>query len=78
VNTPDIRIPFSTARSVIVASYARSSASATLMVSPKIRVGILASLTLLPATIPDGETARGIVTLEEAVDSDTEVGLAAI
>jgi hypothetical protein len=78
VNTPNIEIPFSTARSVIVASYAGSSASATLMVNPKIRAGILASLSLLPATIPGGDTVRGMVTLEEAVDSDTVVGLAAI
>jgi hypothetical protein len=78
VHTPNIEIPFSTARSVIVASYAGSSASATLLVNPKIKAGILASLSLLPATIPGGDTTHGTVTLEEAVDTDTVVGLAAI
>jgi len=77
ITTKNILIPFVPAHAVIVASYAGSSASATLTVNPKVIAGIIDSLTLFPAAVTGGNSSTGIVTLVAAVPTPTLVGLAA-
>lgn len=75
--TKNILTPFVPAHAVIVASYAGSSATATLTVNPKVIAGIIDSLTLFPATVTGGNSSTGIVTLDSPVPTPTLVGLAA-
>jgi hypothetical protein len=76
--TRSFLIPFPTAHADILASYAGTSVSATLTISPTVVVGIIQSLTLFPATVVGGNPSEGIVTLEQAVSTPTVVGLAVI
>ena len=78
VTTPRIEIPFSTAVAVLQATYAGSTVTARITVTPTVVAGIIASLTLQPATVTGGGTSRGTVRLERPVPTDTLVGLAAI
>jgi hypothetical protein len=78
ISTPSIAIPFPTAHADIVASYAGTWAEATLTVQPSVIAGIISSLTLHPATVVGGAPSRGTVRLEQAVPTDTLVGLAAL
>ncbi|HYX48407.1 MAG TPA: hypothetical protein VE843_01595, partial [Ktedonobacteraceae bacterium] len=78
VSIPQIQIPFRTAHAEIWASYAGTSAFATLTVEPKVIAGILKSLTVLPATVQGGSVSHGMVTLVQAVNTDTVVGLAVV
>jgi hypothetical protein len=77
VATPDIAIAFKTAKAAIQASFGGDIVVADLTVKSRVVVGVLHSLTLSPTTVTGGESARGNVTLEQAVDTDTIVGLAA-
>ncbi len=76
ITTPNIQIPFSPAHSDILASYGPSSYTATLNVNPSVVAGILQSLTLFPTSVQGGAPSRGTVALEQAVPTDTLVGLA--
>jgi hypothetical protein len=78
INTPDIQIPFVPAHADIGASYADSSASATLTVTPSFVAGVLDSLSIFPSTVTGGSSSNGVVRLYQAVPTDTVVGLAAL
>lgn len=78
ITTPAIAVPFPTAHASIVASYGESWVSADLTVTPSVIAGILSSLTLSPSAVPGGAPSHGIVMLEQAVSTDTLVGLAAL
>jgi hypothetical protein len=78
VQTPDIKVPFKKAHVTIQASSMGSYADAVLTVDPKVVAGILQSVVLIPSTVTGGGTTHGIVTLENAVGTDTVVGLAAL
>ena len=62
---------------LLYASYAGTDVSAWLTVTSSAGIGVLSSLTLQPSTIVGGGISSGTVTLEKAVGSPTEVGLAA-
>jgi len=85
VRTTAISTPFPTAQVSILAVYKSAaandpgtSAMAVLTVKSKAVAGILASLTLSPATVTGGLHSRGTVTLTQAVPTPTVVGLAAL
>jgi hypothetical protein len=78
ITTPAIEVPFPTAHADILASYADTYAEATLTVEPSVVAGIISSLTLYPATVIGGAPSHGYVTLQQAVPTDTLVGLAAL
>lgn len=77
ITTPDILLPFNSAHATIFAIYSGSFAFAILTIKPKIIAGIIKSLTLFPSTIKGGGTTHGTVILEQAVATDTLVGLGA-
>jgi hypothetical protein len=77
VTTPPDAVPFSTAHADLQASYGGSTATARLTVISTVVAGILATLTLQPATVTGGGTSRGLVALQHAVPTDTVVGVAA-
>jgi hypothetical protein len=78
ITTPTHQIPFPTAHAVVSARFAAGSVSATLSVNPSIAAGILRSLAIFPTSVVGGNISHGIVTLEEAVTTDTVVSLAAL
>jgi hypothetical protein len=77
VTTRRIDIPFPTAHADLQAEYAGRTADAQLTITSTVIAGILATLTLQPASITGGTTARGVVTLQHSVPTPTVVGLAA-
>ena len=78
VTTPSIGIPFQPAQVQVLATLGGSSVGATLMVLPSVVAGTLKALTLFPDNVVGGNSSTGTVTLEEAVPTDTLVGLAAV
>ena len=77
ITTPPIAVPFRTAHADLQASYGGSTVTARLTITSTVVAGILATLTLQPATVTGGGTSRGVVTLEHAVPTDTLIGVAA-
>src|SRR6516165_2576853 len=78
VTTPSIGIPFKTAQADILATLGGSSVGATLTVLPSVVAGTLKGLTVFPDQVTGGNSRTGTVTLEDAVPTDTLVGLAAV
>lgn len=77
VSTRAIAVPFTMAQADLQAEYAGRAVTARLTITPTVVAGILAGLTLQPASVPGGAPARGVVTLHRAVPTPTVVGLAA-
>lgn len=78
VDTPSSYLPFPPAHVEIMATYGETFVTAMLTVNPSIVVGILAQLSLSPATVVGGYQSQGTVTLIGPVPTDTVVGLAAL
>jgi hypothetical protein len=78
VATPNIAIAFKTAAAPIQASFGGNFVSATLTVKSRVVAGVLQSLTIFPTSVTGGGSSTGTVTLEQAVPTDTLVGLAAL
>lgn len=77
VSTRPIPVPFAAAHADLQAEYAGRVVTTRLTITPTVIAGILATLTLTPATVTGGGTVRGTVTLQHAVPTPTVVGLAA-
>ena len=78
ITTPAIAVPFKPAEVIVYATSAGVTVAGTLTVKPAVEAGILKSVTLSPAVVTSGQKSIGTVTLETAVEQDTEVGLAVV
>jgi len=75
VNTPALNYTFVAFQATIQASYAKISATATLTVNPSVVAGIAKSIALFPSSVASGGSVTATVTLWNAVNVATDVGL---
>jgi len=75
IDTPTSSISFANMQVPILASCGKVNATAILIVQPTVVAGIVKSITLFPASVRPGGTTTATVTLQNAVNVATNVGL---